>query len=153
MAVTFATTTPIAPARGAIFTPTLLRAGMLAIIAAALVAGFAVTGTQATHLAILHDGPALTRLMRFMAGLKAVMVMAASAAVLWRLGAAISLPRFAAYAVTCASMAAGPGLIWGMAHIGLGALLLHGGLFATLLLIWFDPAVSARLAGIIATRT
>jgi hypothetical protein len=151
--VTFATTTPIAPARGAIFTPTLLRAGMLAIIAAALVAGFAATGTQATQLAILHDGPALTRLMRFMAGLKAVMVMAASAAVLWRLGAAISLPRFAAYAVTCASMAAGPGLIWGMAHIGLGALLLHGGLFATLLLIWFDPAVSARLAGIIATRT
>jgi hypothetical protein len=153
MAVTFATTTPIAPARGAIFTPTLLRAGMLAIIAAALVAGFAVTGTQATHLAILHDGPALTRLMRFMAGLKAVMVMAASAAVLWRLGAAISLPRLVAYAVTCASMAAGPGLIWGMAHIGLGALLLHGGLFATLLLVWFDPAVSARLAGIIATRT
>jgi hypothetical protein len=153
MAVTFATTTPIAPARGAIFTPTLLRAGMLAIIAAALVAGFAATGTQATQLAILHDGPALTRLMRFMAALKAVMVMAASAAVLWRLGAAISLPRFAAYAVTCASMAAGPGLIWGMAHIGLGALLLHGGLFATLLLIWFDPAVSARLAGIIATRT
>jgi hypothetical protein len=126
---------------------------MLAIIAAALVAGFAATGTQATQLAILHDGPALTRLMRFMAALKAVMVMAASAAVLWRLGAAISLPRFAAYAVTCASMAAGPGLIWGMAHIGLGALLLHGGLFATLLLIWFDPAVSARLAGIIATRT
>jgi hypothetical protein len=153
MAVTFATTTPIAPARGAIFTPTLLRAGMLAIIAAALVAGFAATGTQATQLAILHDGPALTRLMRFMAALKAVMVMAASAAVLWRLGAAISLPRFAAYAVTCTSMAAGPGLIWGMAHIGLGALLLHGGLFATLLLIWFDPAVSARLAGIIATRT
>jgi hypothetical protein len=78
--------------------------------------------------------------------------MAASAAVLWRLGAAISLPGFVAYAVTCALMAAGPGLIWGMAHIGLGALLLHGGLFATILLIWFDPAVSARLAGILATR-
>ncbi len=152
MTVTVATTTPIAPAQGAVFTPTVRRGGMLAIIAAALIAGSAATGTQATHLAILHDGAALTRLMRFMAALKAVMVMAASAAVLWRLGAAISLPRFVAYAVTCASMAAGPGLIWEMTHIGLGALLLHGGLFATIVLVWFDPAVSARLAGIIATR-
>jgi hypothetical protein len=150
MNVTFATSTPVA--QGTIFTPTLLRGGMLAIIAAALIAGLAATGTQATHLAILHDGAALTRLMRFMAALKAVMVMAASAAVLWRLGAAISLPGFAAYALTGASMAAGPGLIWGMAHIGLGALLLHGGLLATILLVWFDPAVSARLAGLVATR-
>jgi hypothetical protein len=152
MALSFATTTPIAQAQGGIFTATLLRTGMLAIIAAAVIAGLLATGTQATHVAILQDGAALTRLMRFMAALKAVMVMAASAAVLWRLGAAISLPGFVAYAGTCALMAAGPGLIWGMAHVGLGALLLHGGLLATILLIWFDPAVNAKLAGLVATR-
>jgi hypothetical protein len=49
-------------------------------------------------------------------------------------------------------MAAGPGLIWGMAHIGLGAILLHGGLFATIILFWRDPAVGAQLARIVDRR-
>ncbi len=152
MTATFATAAPIAPTSGAVFSPALRRGVILAIMAAALIASLLATGNQATHLAILHDGAALTRLMRFMAAIKGVMALAAAAAVLWRLGAAISLPRFGAYAVTCASMAAGPGLIWGMAHIGPGALLLHGGLFATIILFWRDPAVGVQLAGIVDRR-
>jgi hypothetical protein len=152
MTATLTTATPIAPARGTIFTPTILCAGMLTLITAAFIAGFLVTGTEATTLAIGRDGADLTRLMRFLAAIKGVMALAASAAVLWRLGVAISLPLFAAYAVTCAAMAAGPGLIWSMSHVALGALLLHGGLFATVLLLWNDPAVGARLADMVAAR-
>lgn len=47
-------------------------------------------------------------------------------------------------------MMAGPGLIWGLAHIGLGALLLHAGLAATLILLWCDPQVGTRLATLVA---
>jgi hypothetical protein len=144
-------TSRIAPARSAI-APAAARLGLLAIIAAALIAGFTATGFIATATAIAHDGAALTRLMRFMAALKGGIALAAAAAVLWRLNAAISLPWFAAYALACGAMSAGPGLIWGMAHVGLGALLLHGGLFATILLFWRDPAVSRRLAEILAAR-
>ncbi len=49
-------------------------------------------------------------------------------------------------------MAAGPVLVWDMAHIRLGALLLHAGLVASLLLLWRDPAVGARLEAIITKR-
>lgn len=146
------TTTPLAPARVTVVSPVMRRAGMLAIIVAAFTVGLLATDAEATRLAILNDGAALARLMRFMAAIKGLMAVAASAAVLWRMGAAISLPRFGAYATSCASMAAGPPLIWGMAHVGLGALLLHGGLIATILLVWRDPGASARLAEIVARR-
>jgi hypothetical protein len=147
------TTNAITPARSAIVSPAAVRFALVTIIVAGLIAGFTATGGSATATAIAHDGAALTRLMRFMAALKALIAIGAAAAVLWRLGAAISLPWFAAYAVTTGAMAAGPGLIWSMAHIGLGALLLHGGLFSTILLFWRDPAVSTRLGEMLAVRS
>ena len=49
-------------------------------------------------------------------------------------------------------MAAGPGLIWGMVHLRLGALLLHGGLIALVVLLWRDGATSQRLAELVAAR-
>jgi hypothetical protein len=87
-----------------------------------------------------------------MAVLKAVMAAGAAGAVLWRLGSPVTLPWQAAYATACAAMAAGPGLICGMAHVAIGAALLHGGLLATVLLLWRDPAVGARLSAIVAAR-
>ena len=57
---------------------------------------------------------------------------------------------FTAYAVACAAMAAGPGLIWHMDAVRTGAALLHGGLLAAVILVWRDPAVEARLAAILA---
>jgi hypothetical protein len=87
-----------------------------------------------------------------MAVLKAAIAVGAAAAVYWRLGAAVSLPWLAAYGVAGGAMAAGPGVIWAMAHVGLGALLLHGGLFATILLLWRDPATASRLEGVLGRR-
>ncbi len=152
MTATLTTTTPVAPASGTVFTPAILRAGMLTLVIAALATGFLVTGTGAANLAIAHEGPDLTRLLRFMAAIKGGIAIAGSAAVLWRLGAAISAPWLAAYAITCASMALGPGLIWSMSHVALGALLLHGGLLATIILFWRDAAVGARLADMVAAK-
>ena len=87
-----------------------------------------------------------------MAALKLLFAGAAAAAVLWRLGAPISATRWAGYALAAAAAWAGPGLIWGLAHIALGALLLHGGLIATAVLVWRDPATRARLSEIVARR-
>jgi hypothetical protein len=149
---TAATTTAAAPPQAGTISPTLVRAALLLIIATALLAGFFATGGPATTAAVAHDGAALTRLMRFMAVLKAALAVGAAVAVLWRLGAAITLPWFAAYALAAAGMAAGPGLIWGMVHVGTGALLLHGGLFASILLLWRDPVVGERLGALVTAR-
>ncbi len=148
------TTISIAAARGRLefSSPGAVRAAFVFIVLAALAVGWLATGEATTAVAVAHDGAALTRLMRFMAALKSVIALAATAAVFWRLGAAVTLPWFGGYALACAAMAAGPGLIWGMTHVGFGALLLHGGLFASILLLWRDPAVGTRLAALVAAR-
>jgi hypothetical protein len=130
--------------------PGAVRALLLIVITAAVVAGFLVTGDE--EMARATRDADLTRLLRAMTAIKGLMVAGAAASVLWRLGSAITPPWFAAYALACCAMAAGPGLIWNMAHLGAGALLLHGGLVATVLLVWRDPAVSARLEALIAAR-
>ncbi len=132
--------------------PLLRRAAILAVTALAAAAGLFSTTHSQTLIAINEAGPELTRLLRFMAVLKALLAAGAMAGLLWRLGAAVSLPRFAAYAIAAAAMAAGPGLIWDMAHLRLGALLLHGGLAALVVLLWRDPVTSQRLADLVAAR-
>jgi hypothetical protein len=132
--------------------PGLARGILAAAILAAVAAGLVATGADATSQAVAQAGADLSRLLRAMAALKALMAVAAAGAVLWRLGVPVTLPWLSAYAAGCAAMAAGPGIIWGMAHVGLGAVLLHGGLLATVLLLWRDPALSARLSAIVAAR-
>ncbi|MBV9118053.1 MAG: hypothetical protein JOY63_11905 [Acetobacteraceae bacterium] len=132
--------------------PGAARALLLLAIAGALAAGAFTTDAATTSHIAAQEGGDWTRLLRGMALLKAAMAAGATAAVLWRLGGAVSAPWWAAYALACAAMWAGPGLIWGLAHIGLGALLLHGGLAATIVLVWRDPAVAARLAELVARR-
>jgi hypothetical protein len=87
-----------------------------------------------------------------MAALKLLIAAPLAAAVAWRLGVATGPARLAGYAAACAAMAAGPGLIWSLAQVPLGALLLHGGLLATGLMLWRDPMVGARLAAVVAAR-
>jgi hypothetical protein len=101
---------------------------------------------------VAEAGPDLTRLLRAMAGIKMLLAGLAGVAVYWRLGAATGALRLAGYAAACGAMAAGPALIWDMAHVGAGALLLHGGLLATILLLWRDPGTAAVLERAIATR-
>jgi len=117
-----------------------------AAMAAGLAAGFALSGHPAA------SDPALTRLLRAMAVIKLLIAAGAGVALFWRLAAPIGPWRLIAYTAAAASMAAGPGLIWNMAHIAAGAALLHGGLLATILLLWRDPGMAQRLEGAIARR-
>ncbi len=126
------------------------RTVLLVILAAAALAGLLSAASPGASLAAVHAGADLTRLLRFMAVLKAGIAVGAAGAVFWRLGVPVSLPWLAAYAVAGGAMAAGPGVIWAMAHVGVGALLLHGGLLATILLLWRDPATAGRIASILA---
>lgn len=128
------------------------RWALAAALVAGAVLGLAATGPGETAAAVAQAGSELTRLLRFMALLKATMALGALAAVSWRLGVAVRPAWLAAYLLAGAGMAAGPGLIWGMAHVGLGALLLHGGLFGAIVLLWRDPAVSARLGAALDAR-
>ena len=130
----------------------LARALVACLVVLAAVAGFAATGTQAASAAIANAGPELTHLLRAMALLKTLFAGAAIGATLWRLATSVSWPRLSAYAAGCVSMAAGPGLIWSLAHVQAGAVLLHGGLLATAILLWRDPATAARLSAAIASR-
>ena len=120
---------------------------ILAAVAGAVLA----TGPEAAARAVAASGADLTWLLRAMAVLKALAARLV-AAVAWRLGAAVTLPWLAAYAAASAAMAAGTVLIWDMAHVGLGAALLHGGLLAAVLLLWRDRVVGARLSAIVAAR-
>ncbi len=133
-------------------TPAAARLGLVTAIAAGAGAGFAATGQGEAAHAIAAAGPDLTRLLRGMALIKMLLASLAGAAVFWRLGAAIGPVRFTAYAAAGAAMAAGPGLIWDMSHVAAGAVLLHAGLLATILIFWRDPAVAARLSESIAAR-
>ncbi len=143
-----------APARGAssLLSPRAARALLLLCLAAATTAGFVFTRGDANATAVAAAGEELTRLLRGMALLKALLAFGAAAAVFWRLGAPVSRARFVVYALACGAMAAGPGLIWGLSYVGAGALLLHGGLLATVVVVWRDPAAAARLSAILAAR-
>lgn len=133
-------------------TPRTARILLASIVIGAVGLSFALVDAPASSRAVANAGNELTRLLRFMAVIKGGMALGAVGAVLWRLGSDVSLGRFVTYGACCAAMAAGPGLIWGMAHVGLGALLLHGGLLALLILLWRDPAIPVRLETALAAR-
>lgn len=128
------------------------RALLVLVTAASVAVGLLAAGTEASASAIALAGADLTYLLRAMALLKVAMAAGMAAAVLWRLGSPVTLVWWAAYALACAGMAAGPGLIWQMAYVRAGALLLHAGLFAALILLWRDPAMGARLGMMVAAR-
>jgi hypothetical protein len=148
---------PVAPfrprvARGALAWPSIGRGVLVLAVAGGLAAGLLASDGVLSAQAVALSGPDLTRLLRAMAAIKAVMALAALGVVWWRLGVPVGAIRLAGYATSCAAMAAGPGLIWQMVHVGWGAALLHGGLLAAVLLLWRDPATSGRLAVLVAAR-
>jgi hypothetical protein len=128
------------------------RALLVLVTAASVAVGLLATGTEASASAIALAGADLTHLLRAMALLKVAMAVGMAAAVLWRFGSSVTLAWWAAYVLACAGMAAGPGLIWQMAYVRTGALLLHAGLLAVLILLWRDPAMGARLGAMVAAR-
>jgi hypothetical protein len=134
-----------AGARGSRLTPGALRGALAAAVVAAGLLGWLLTSGEGADRAAANAGAELTRLMRLMALLKVALGVGALALVALRFRFAIAPGVAAAYIAAGAIMAAGPGLIWNMDHIGLGALLLHGGLAALVALAWFDGGTRWRL--------
>lgn len=140
------------PARPALrLTPSASRSLLLLALAAGAAAGL-LAGSAQSASAVAAAGEELTRLLRAMAALKLLFLAAATAAILWRLRAPIGPAWLAAYGVSGAATAAGPGLIWTMTHVGLGAALLHVGLLGSVVLLWRDPASRKLLAAAVARR-
>jgi hypothetical protein len=131
--------------------PAAARAVLTVVV---LVSGLATAAFVAAspHAAVGAD-PALTRLLRAMAVIKAGMATAVIAVIVWRLGLAATPLALGAYALLSAAMASGPVLIWGMTDLVLGAVLLHAGLAAGAVMLWRDPATTARLKALIAARS
>lgn len=104
-------------------------------VAAGLGAGVVLAaGAEAGHEA------ALTLLLRFMAVVKAVMVLGVAAATTWRLRTLAAPGTVAAYATACAIMAAGLWPIWSGGPVALAAALVHGGFILAALAAWRDRA-------------
>jgi len=117
-----------------------LRAGLVAgCLAAALVAGW--LGGPASHA----DGdPALARLLRGMAGLKAAAVLGIAAGLLWRFGWPVPWRLAAAYAVGTWMLAAASVLVWRLSELGAAAVLFHAGLVLLAVAGLRDVGVRAR---------
>lgn len=148
--------TVAAPLRHATFrgslAPSAARLAFCGLLVMAAGLGAWVTDPGATVRVMAQAGPDWSNLLRAMAGLKTLMAVGAAAAVFWRLGAPAKPAWLFAYALAGMAMMAGPGLIWELAHIGSGALLLHAGLAATSVLLWHDPQVGTRLAALVHAR-
>ncbi len=128
------------------------RLALVGVVVVAAIAGVAGPDRAASAQAVAAAGPDLVRLLRAMAAIKLLLAGLAGAVVYWRLGAGVGAARLAAYLAAGGAMAAGPGLIWTLTDVAAGAVLLHGGLLATILLLCRDPAMAARLEGVIAAR-
>jgi hypothetical protein len=120
-----------------------LRPVLAVAVLAGAVAGFAATGGPAASQAVADAGAELTRLLRAMAVIKVVLAAGVVWLVDWRLRFPIHPGLAAGYVAGVAVMAAGPALIWDMAHVALGAILLHGAGAVLLVLFWRDPGSPA----------
>jgi hypothetical protein len=130
---------PVFPAKHA------AQGALIAAVALAAALGYLATGQAEAQAAVAAAGPELTRLLRGMALIKALIAAVVLAAVFWRLQFPVTQLRAGSYMAACAAMAAGPFLVWDMAHIIAGAVLLHAGLMMAVLLGWRDETVAAAV--------
>ena len=125
-----------------------MRGVLAAVLLLAATAGYLATPAADAARAVAQAGPELTQLLRMMALLKLAFVAGAAAAVQWRLRYPTPPALVAGYLAGMAAMAAAPGLIWSMAHVVAGAVLLHGGLALVAVLFWRDPGSPLMLQGL-----
>jgi hypothetical protein len=111
------------------------------VVAIALAAGTVAGATYAPTAASDVD---FLILVRFMAFVKALIALAAAAAVAWRLGADIARALSAAYIGSVSLMALAPGLIWHEALLPLASAVFHSGLLLGLALAAGDGMARRR---------
>lgn len=122
--------------------PALRLALMVAVMLGAVI-GFTATSGPAAALAIADAGTELTRVLRAMALIKLALAGGVVWLVDWRLRFPVNLRFAMGYIGGALVMAMGPGVIWDMAHVALGAALLHGAGAMLLVLFYRDPGSPA----------
>lgn len=132
--------------------PTGARFAVLAALLLGAVTAWASVLPTASVAALEAAGPDLTRLLRGMAAIKALLGAALLAGVAWRLGAPVSALALSAYGTAAFAMGAGLVLTWSMVALGLGAILLHAGLLGGLILLARDKTVGQRLNAMLLRR-
>lgn len=126
-----------------------LDAGSLTVrrtILASVVILAATTGAIAGHLSA-PDATAdadLTLLLRFMALMKAALVLAAAGLVAWRFGSELPSRLAAGYIAAVGLMALSPGLIWSQSSLALASAFFHSGLLFGLVLAARDGFTKSR---------
>jgi hypothetical protein len=84
----------------------------------------------------VHEDPALSRLLRGMAVIKAAITMALVAAVLWRFGRPLSKPVAAGYLLGAWALVGATTLIWQLSWIPAAAILFHAAFLSMLFVSW-----------------
>lgn len=137
---------PAAPASATLLLRATLLLGCLAAVALAAAFGRPAASLQAD--------PDLAFLLRGMAAIKAALVLAALAAVLWRLGHPVTQKAAQAYGVGVWLMAAACVLVWRLTSIPFAAIVFHLGEFTLLFTAWRDvPALrQARQTAALSAR-
>lgn len=131
--------------------PRFARAMLAATVGLTCTIAYVMGGGEAAVRAAAAD-PELTRLLRGMAVLKALLSLAAISLVAWRV-AYPSGPRLPAGLIASTGlMAAGSVLIWQVAPIVAGAVLFHTGLILLLVLCWADDSGARNLGAAVARR-
>jgi hypothetical protein len=134
-----------APGRPAIWRASFWLPALLVVVVATAATAGLLAGSA--HPSLPDSDAELAMLLRFMAGVKAVLALAALGVTTWRLGhpasSAVALLYLAAVALMCAA----PGVIWQLAYVGIGAGLFHAGLLLFLGALFADRVEAAQLVG------
>ena len=118
------------------------------------IAAVAVAGSIGDPTSTLQTDRELAFLLRGMAVLKALMVLAAAAVLLWRFAHPLSTRLAAAYIAGTAVLAGASMLIWQLSFIALSALGFHMAAFVLLVAAWHDRGGrSALLRGVLHRET
>jgi len=111
------------------------RAGFVGVVGLSLLLGVVAMLFLAGPVA---QAPDLAGLIRGMVALKGLILGAAVAAVLWRLGRPTPAPVVLGYTLALGTSAAAVGWLWGLSLIPLGSALFYGGLIAAFLVAGRD---------------
>lgn len=120
------------------------RLAVAALSAICLCAALGVGAAMSDPAAYATD-PDLARLLKAMTLIKGAMALAATVAIGWRAGTALSVMWALGYGLSVAAMWSGVGAMWQLSHAAYAAVALHGGFFAALILLFRDPLVERAL--------
>lgn len=130
-------------------------AGLALRVRALLALGVGAGLGLAAMLLLAHPettDPGLARVMHFMVMVKGLILAAATALVLWRLGRATGASSALAYAAGLGMSAAGLVWLWGLTTILVGVLLFYGGLLTVFLTATRDRQLFAALKAAVERR-